>query len=352
MTVPRNPSPTRNASANADRKQLAGYNITVDKEIALPRVLAEFVDTLKRSRDVQPSPHAQMIVDTRRAASVENEILARQMLAEHVLFRGEAYNDGIKGLTLKDQVNLVKAFTPAPPRKTVPELWGNLARPQPDSCIGYITADEATSRTPALHMPFTREEDEIADCVVHHANTHFPFLTAQWKSACFGESQVQASYQAARDGALIVNYMYQFYTLAYPNRAPSQLDTCHMSVTTEGYTITLWIHWREISTEDGQVYFRMEIVDAVHMSKVKDLQTVRGILHNYVEYALGQRLATIKTALPAFWLNPARKKPMSQPTGTDASSHLNFNVKLPTPSSSGTAGRPAKKSKRSLPEES
>jgi len=163
MSVPRNPSPTRKDTAITDKKQLAGYNITVDKGIALPAALAAFVKTLKQAREQEPSPHAQAIIDTRRAASVENEITARKMMEEHILFRGEGYPGGVKGLTLKDQVNLIKDYLPTPPRVTVPELWGSLARPQPDSCIGYITSTEATAHTPPFVMPFTREEDDMAD---------------------------------------------------------------------------------------------------------------------------------------------------------------------------------------------
>ena len=166
MSVPRNPSPTRKDTAITDKKQLAGYNITVDKGVALPEALAGFVKTLQRAREQESSPHARAIIDTRRAASVENEITARKMMEEHILFRGEGYPGGVKGLTLKDQLNLIKDYLPTPPRVTVPELWGSLARPQPDSCIGYITATEATAHTPAFAMPFTCEEDDMADWYV------------------------------------------------------------------------------------------------------------------------------------------------------------------------------------------
>ncbi|KAL5401473.1 hypothetical protein PMIN03_011489 [Paraphaeosphaeria minitans] len=101
-------------------------------------------------------------------------------------------------------------------------------------------------------MPFSREEDDIesgallfllftnalADPihrygVLHHSDTHFPFLTAQWKAAMSGDNRIDARLQAARDGALIVNYMHQFYSYTYPDRDPSQLETCHVSPTTE-----------------------------------------------------------------------------------------------------------------------
>ncbi|RMZ72886.1 hypothetical protein GMOD_00010470 [Pyrenophora seminiperda CCB06] len=341
MSIPRNPSPTRKDTAITDKKQLAGYNITVDKGVALPEALADLVKTLQRAREQEPSPHAQAIIDTRRAASVENEITARKMMEEHILFRGEGYSGGVKGLTLKDQVNLIKDYLPTPPRVTVPELWGSLARPQPDSCIGYITATEATAHAPALVMPFTREEDDMADW--------------HWKAAISGENQVHASLQAARDGALIVTYMHQFYTLAYPNRNPTQLETCHFSLTTEGYTIILWIHWREVDPEDGEVYFRMEEVETARMGKLNDLLDMRRMLHNYLDFAFGERLRSIKEALPAFWPNrPKRRVKMtkSRSSTTTLGSELRFDLPITPSSSVGESVNrdavPSKKMKRKL----
>ncbi|KAF2812799.1 uncharacterized protein BDZ99DRAFT_495973 [Mytilinidion resinicola] len=60
--------PTRKDITITEKKQLAGYNITVDKQIALADALAdalaELIRTLKRSREQEPSPHAQAITDT------------------------------------------------------------------------------------------------------------------------------------------------------------------------------------------------------------------------------------------------------------------------------------------------
>jgi hypothetical protein len=162
MRIPRNPSPTRVTGAVDDENQLTGYNITVFKGIKPPKVLADFVSRLTESRHQEPSPHAQSIIGTQKAALTTNEITAQIKMEEHVLFRGETYPDGIPGLTLQKQVNLVKDFLPDPPYPAVPALWGSLALPQPDSCIGYITAMEAAGCTPVLTMPLTKEEDAIA----------------------------------------------------------------------------------------------------------------------------------------------------------------------------------------------
>ena len=94
------------------------------------------------------------------------------MIERHLLFYGEAHADGVPGLTLKDQVNLVKDYLPPPPRPTVSELWGTLSRPQPDSCIGYITATEAKTHNSRLIVPFSREEDDIAEWCVAHPLLH------------------------------------------------------------------------------------------------------------------------------------------------------------------------------------
>jgi hypothetical protein len=177
--------------------------------------------------------------------------------------------------------------------------------------------------------------------VVQNGDTHFPFLTAQWKAPTSGKNQVNASTQAARDGALIVNYMHKFYAYAYPqDPPPTQLETCHFSLTTEGYTIILWIHWREVSLEDGEVYFRMEPVEAARMIKLEDLKQLRTVLHNYIDFAIGERLRSIKAALPAFWANrPAKKakSAKSQTSTTATPSEWGFHMP-PTPSMSSGEG--------------
>jgi hypothetical protein len=63
--------------------------------------------------------------------------------------------------------------------------------------------------------------------VVHHSNMHFPLPTPQYKAVMSGDNQIDAGLQAARDGALIVHYVHQFYSYAHPDCDPSQLETCH-----------------------------------------------------------------------------------------------------------------------------
>jgi hypothetical protein len=80
--------------------------------------------------------------------------------------------------------------------------------------------------------------------------------------------------------SLSVNYMHEFYAYAYPQDPPTQLETCHFPLTIEDYTVILWIHWREVSAEDGELYFRMEQAETAPMIKLEDLRQLRTILHN------------------------------------------------------------------------
>jgi hypothetical protein len=182
--------------------------------------------------------------------------------------------------------------------------------------------------------------------VVHHSNMHFPFLTAQWKAAISGDKQIDARVQAARDGALIVNYMHHFYSHAYPDRDPSQLETCHVSLTTEMITSYVWLHWREVDLVDGEVYYRMEPIDLAHLHKLRDVAETRKILHNYIDYAMGERLTSIKAALSPFWQNrPARPARRRQSQSSTTTSSLNLQFDMPITPLSRSAS-PTKKQKR------
>ncbi|RMZ67739.1 hypothetical protein GMOD_00010116 [Pyrenophora seminiperda CCB06] len=254
MSTPRNPSPARKESARTHMKRLAGYNITFDHGTPYLDALAQFVKALGVPCEEAPSPHAQAVIDTRRAAAMESESTGRRMMEGHLLFYGECHAGGISGLTLKDQVNLNKDYLPSPPRSTVPKLWGTLPRPQPDSCIGYTTTTEARTHNPSLVMPFSREEDDIAE----------------W---CF-------------------------YSHTYPDHGPSQLETCHVSLIAETISSYLWLHWCEVDPVDGEVYCRIELIESAHLHKLSGMAETRKILHNYIDYAMGERLESIKAALP------------------------------------------------------
>jgi hypothetical protein len=71
-------------------RQLAGYNITSDHVRLFPDALAQFVKVLGISRQEAPSPHTQAVVDTQRAAAIENESTWCEIMDEHLLSMARA----------------------------------------------------------------------------------------------------------------------------------------------------------------------------------------------------------------------------------------------------------------------
>jgi hypothetical protein len=97
----------------------------------------------------------------------------------------------------------------------------------------------------------------------------------------------------------------------------------------------------------------MEPVEMARMINLNDLLELRKILHNYVDFALGERLSSIKDALPPFWLNRPEKKAKKPRSQTSATS-LRLDV-LMTPSrsvgqSANSEGVAGKRQKRNLEE--
>lgn len=122
---------------------------------------------------------------------------------------------------------------------------------------------------------------------------YFPFLTAQWKVPGANENLHDAQNQAARDGAVIVNCLWDLYRVAY-NRTPSVLEACHFSWLSDLEFAQLWVHWRE-----GAQHY-MEHVDDFSLRKEDDVCKARGFLRNIVNSAVTERLDSIKKALPLF----------------------------------------------------
>jgi hypothetical protein len=113
------------------------------------------------------------------------------------------------------------------------------------------------------------------------------------------DNQIDARLQAARDGALIVNYMHQFYSHAYPDLGPTLLEMCRVSLIAETISSYFWLHWRKVDPVDGKVYYRMEPIESAHLHKLSDVAETRKILHNYIDYGMGERLYIMSKV----WMN-------------------------------------------------
>ncbi|KAF2254241.1 hypothetical protein BU26DRAFT_401806, partial [Trematosphaeria pertusa] len=275
------------------RNKLEAYRIAVDTAQPLPAELGAHVSNVvrrPRNPDVPVSPNSKEAVARRRFAASQNEHTGVQKLAPYLLFVGAAEMDDrvapVELIVSKNEINLNRFFLPPAPSKDIKKTWGNLSQPRPDTCIGYIRQSDANKAMPRCSAPFSPEQESILDR--HHM--YFPFLTAQWKVPGANENLHDAQNQAARDGAVIVNCLWDLYRVAY-NRTPSVLEACHFSWLSDLEFAQLWVHWRE-----GAQHY-MEHVDDFSLRKEDDVCKARGFLRNIVNSAVTERLDSIKKAL-------------------------------------------------------
>jgi hypothetical protein len=318
---------------------LQTYNIEVDTTRVLPSELQDHIDVvLKHLRVGHRSPNAKRIVGTRRAASYDNESTGIRKVEPLLLIAGE--DDpltlfGVPKLTKKLNLNLARSFLPPPPpgKALLP-----LSQPQPDTAIGYLTTNMAKSSQPPLDTAFSQREEEILSNFTLNPALMFPFLTSQWKPAT-GESHLIAHSQSARDGATIINYLEQFYTIAY-GRPPTVLECAHLSVTCDIQVVDVWIHWRELHEDRVPTYY-MQNIHSCTLRDEQGLLDTRRILWNHVDYALGDRLASLKEVLPLFQHNYTKIKGR----GKSSASVLSNEMKAfpPTPVSNQPDADPVKR---------
>jgi hypothetical protein len=293
----RTSSPARSKNNLDARNKLEAYRIKIDRtDGVFPPALAHHLDTVVgRPRDAGAavSPNAKQLVRMRRHAAAQNERTGINKVAPYLLFVGEAdFDDRVRGvphITVKQDICLNKAFLPPPPDAHVKQTWGPLSSPQPDTCLGYVTRLDAEAA--GCVAPFTADEESILHSFSLSQYMHFPFLTAQWKVPNSSENLHTAQNQAARDGAAVVNQLHDLHLAAYGD-VPSIAQTCHFSVQSDLQHGGLWVHWRE------GVDHHMELVFDFSMRDQSQLEQLRTRLHNILEHAVGERLKTIKVALP------------------------------------------------------
>jgi hypothetical protein len=294
-------SPTRTANTLDAREKLAQYRIHVDTGAPLPAGLVAHVESVikkPRARDETPSPNAKKIVARCRYAAQQNESTGIRQIAPYMLPTGAAEaDDRVEGVPLivsKTDVSLNRWFLPPTPNNTVKETWKDLSQPKPDTCIGYLTRSDAAAVS--CDAPFTTEDEETLNIYSLTQHMYFPFLTTQWKSPNGNETLNCAQNQAARDGAVIVQYQHEFYSIAHGSSL-SPVDTCHFSFVSDVNYGEIWVHWRE------GMNFHMEQIFSFSLRYEAEVQTARGYLRNICQYAVTERLESIRKSLPLFAQN-------------------------------------------------
>jgi hypothetical protein len=345
----RSGSPTR--SAWDTRVTLQAYRIEVDTHRELPADLKSHLDTvLSCKRDGPRSPNARRVVQHRLAASLDNESTGIRRLEPLLLFAGEDDPSAIHPVPMissKLDFNLSRNFLPPPPPgKTLPRL----SQPQADTIIGYLSTSQAYEST--LQTAFTPDEEAaLADFTLNPVLV-FPFLSSQWKPAT-GESHMIAHYQSARDGAAIVRYLDEFYSIAH-GRPATALECAHVSFTCDIQALNIWLHWRELDTAGSATYYMKSLFDCT-LRNEKHLLEARELLWNHIDYALDSRLRSLKYALPSFCTEfPKRKFKTTKAVGSSRASVQSDSIALasiflpPTPSSNHNQLEPDKRFNKRL----
>ena len=302
-TSARSRSPAR--SAWDARATLEAYGINVDTQRALPADLQGHLDTVLSCRRDEPrSPNASRVVQFRLAASLDNEITGIRRLEPLLLFAGEDASIAINPIPMissRLDFNLSRDFLPLPPPSC--KTPTRLSQPQADTMIGYLSSSQAFESK--LQTAFTSEEESALSSFTLNPVLIFPFLSSQWKSAT-GESHLIAHYQSARDGATIVRYLDEFYTIAY-GRSATPLECAHVSLTCDVQALNIWLHWRELDAAGSATHHMKSIFDCT-LRNEGHLLRARELLKNHIDYALDGRLRSLKGALPSFCLEFPRRK--------------------------------------------
>jgi hypothetical protein len=102
-------------------------------------------------------------------------------------------------------------------------------------------------------------------------------------------------YTGARDGAVIVRYLHEFYTGA--GFVPTVKDTAHFSLTIDMESAHLFVHWEEFDEERPAYY--MEPVIKAFLDDEQQVADMRQIMKNILAFALGSRLANLRAAVEA-----------------------------------------------------
>jgi hypothetical protein len=145
-------------------------------------------------------------------------------------------------ITRKVELLLNRYFLPPAPNQTIKNTWGPLSQPKPDSYIGYVSRCDAAAAP--CEAPFSAEEEAIMNGFVLTKFMYVTFLTGQWKTPTGTEGLYAAQNQAARDGAVVVNQLYDLHSVA-SGEPPSPIDACHFSIVGDLQYGEIWIHWRE-----------------------------------------------------------------------------------------------------------
>lgn len=268
--------------------KLRYYGIYIRSHRELPFDLQAFINELKGgdSIDTVRSPNARHVAQRQGQAQHLSKQDGIDLLKDVLLF---FENASLPMLAVKSKQNLDKRYLPPPRDSAWIKNYGPLESPEPDHLFGYRHSKESISTT----IAFSEEQEySLFSCPIAQG-LHFPFMSAQWKSPKNNQTHFQARLQGAQDGAVIVRYLYQFYTNV--GIVPATLDTAHFSLTIDMESAHLFVHWQEFEKELPAYY--MKPVMKAFLDNEQQVADMRHMMKNILAYAMGNRLARLRSVI-------------------------------------------------------
>ncbi|KAJ4365356.1 hypothetical protein N0V95_000503 [Ascochyta clinopodiicola] len=276
----------------ADSEQaLRAFGVQFKTLEPCPSELEDYIHQVVRKQRVGgDSPTAKTINRLQPALARNNEGTIMRVLAPLLMFQ-DRFGDPSNGEDLIVHQNVAHFH-----RRWVTNSAGiALTKAIPDVTNGYGTRQ--CMAVFGSQAAFTREEETI---LLQEPLTDepvlCPFITGQYKSPEVGLPK--ADRQACRDGIAVINHTLRLYERA--RIQPRVFDTVHWSITSNGVSANLYLHWTGIVEGERRHY--MKLFEEARLGPGiggvdPNLLYMRRYLRNILEDAQIRRLHRIKFVL-------------------------------------------------------
>lgn len=262
-----------------------------------PELAQQIRDVVQRRRGA-PSPNAKQLAKIFSSSSRANESTVVGLVVPYLLFEDMLHRGGGEHhIIRKEDLNFDPRWVSFGKKK--------LATPRPDVTIGYILDGDTCGLTRAL---FDLDEETVLLRYAVNRDLLSPFLSSQLKSA-FG-AMPNADVQTTRDGYAVINAT--FAMLQAADERPTPVDLHHWSVTCDGTTAHLWLHWAVVERGFGLRHHSKTTLSTTLYGGDPRLDEMRLRLRNILDFALDRRVSRLKEVV---------KKIRNR----EASSHISFS---------------------------
>lgn len=286
-----------------DKQKLEQFGwIKLPDQGPFPGDLENFVNNVVKKIEEKDTPGAKKLHHIHPKAIDTNEAKAAEVISQWLLPREEDNElGGEEFIAVAIDSKLAEQYVKHPGDESL-----DLKCPKPDRIIGFASYHSE------LRSVFNESEWTVIQRHMIgflHDEAHFPFLTAEFKSAK-GKGIHYAALQQARTGIAANNHLRDFFQSAGISATP--LDTVHFSIACDATRVVLYLHW--LGT-DGRHYMKriFETLMAAddHLGLWNErMVNMRNYIRNIVAWAKEVRMVNIKAAIAArkFQVDAQRKR--------------------------------------------